>query len=523
MKTTSLTSIQSILLIEDDPFFKISLRDMIDTQAPHEISWTLSDSIQAGLKEIAQSSVDLILLDLNLPDSKGIQTWQTIRKHAPDLPVVIISGDSQCYEENAEFLKDGAQEFVRKGHETERNLYLTLCHAVQRQSALLALQNATTELVENQRLTSLGMLAGGVAHEFNNLNAIIMGCAEMQLARKDIDAACRKAFEKIITAVKHGSDVTKGLLGLARKNEDWQHVDLREIITDTLTLLERTLQSSGIEKDINLPDHPCHVHASPGQIGQVIMNIFMNAIHALTESMVKKISIEVFQAIDDFAELVISDSGCGMSERLSSRIFDPFVTSKVGGNGQPKGMGLGLATSHSIITNHGGSIVCDSAIDHGTTFTIRIPSVAISPPEDGASSRYHYPNTTEKNHILIVDDDPTIRQLFNSYLKGVGYSVSLAKDGEQANELINRQHFDVMILDRSMPILDGIGLLHTRKQERLRTPPTIMYSAWLTKEDIIELTNLGVEDILNKPMSLKHIDQSIRRILSNTSPGNKSN
>ncbi len=321
----------------------------------------------------------------------------------------------------------------------------------------------SNQLMQAQKMEAVGTLAGGLAHDFNNLLQVIIGYTEILLLTNKPEDRERDGLQKIYSAAQKGSDLVRNLLTFSRKVEPkLRAVDMKREVAEIEKLLSRT-----IPKNINIvvrtEDQLSEIMADPSQVGQILMNLVVNARDAMPNGGTLSVEMENVDLNKDFCEgkpdlrpgpyvlLTVTDTGHGMDQKTLGRIFDPFFTTKAMG----KGSGLGLATVHGIVKQHGGHITCSSEPGHGSTFRIYFPSIkkeqqpAIAGVEDAPIGG--------SETILLVDDDEVIRDLGKSILSNVGYHVIEAVDGNEALKTY-REHLDkisVVLLDLNMPKMGG--------------------------------------------------------------------
>lgn len=229
-----------------------------------------------------------------------------------------------------------------------------------------------SQLLQMQRYTALGELLGTTTHEFNNVLTTIINWARHGLRHKD-DATREKAFEAILAAATRGSRITQTILGVARRRSNtFEPTDLRQLVSDTLLLLEREMNKYHIRVEVSLDQVP-PVLANPSQIQQVLLNLLTNARQAMPKG--GRLIVRLFrEPTSQFVDLQIRDFGTGIPPEILPHIFDPFFTTKSGPDASGKGgTGLGLAACREIVEAHHGRIRVESAVGKGTCFTVRLP------------------------------------------------------------------------------------------------------------------------------------------------------
>jgi signal transduction histidine kinase len=312
-----------------------------------------------------------------------------------------------------------------------------------RRTAEAALQETEEQLRQAQKMDAIGRLAGGVAHDFNNLLVAINGYSELLAGSLD-DPRARGFAEQIRAAGDRAAALTQQLLAFSRQQVLQKEVlDPNSVIGELQAMLARLL-GEGLRIDLDLAPALPPIEADANQLGQVILNLAVNARDAMDGSGTLRIATRA-----DGAEtvIVVSDTGTGMDEETQSRIFEPFFTTKDVG----RGTGLGLSTVYGIVTQSGGTISVDSRPGLGTTFEIRFPSTDRSGAERAVEEAAPEPGAGE--HVLVVDDEHVVRELVARLLGEAGYRVSVAGSGREALAL--DEPFDVLLTDVVMPEIDG--------------------------------------------------------------------
>jgi two-component system, cell cycle sensor histidine kinase and response regulator CckA len=376
------------------------------------------------------------------------------------------------------------------------------------------------QLRQMQKIEAIGRLAGGVAHDFNNILMAISSYAEL-LDRKLTDEAMRRYADEIVKATDRGSSLTQGLLTFSRKQvSSPKIVDPNSLIAEQLKMLKRL-----IPEDIEVRFVPgagigC-VKADPGQLEQVIMNLVINARDAMPNG--GRLVLETSNAqLDEtsalsrnepeaaqYVLLGVSDNGCGMDAETKSHIFEPFFTTKE----QGKGTGLGLATVFGIVKHSGGQIFVNSEPGLGTAFKVFFPSVAAKPQATTNAGNGHgsVPGT---GTILLVEDEDGVRNSAAEYLSENGYTVLKANGGSEALQMAEQyeQDIDLLLTDLVMPQMSGTELAKKIAEMRPRICTIFMsgYSNNLLSDQ--QLTDPR-QVLLKKPFRLAALGEQVRETL----------
>ena len=378
------------------------------------------------------------------------------------------------------------------------------------------------QLLQAQKMEAIGTLAGGVAHDFNNMLTIILGYAEILLSDMDEQDPRSEDLDKIVQTAKNGADLVKRLLTFSRKADiEFRPLELNVEIERTQKLWERTLPKM-IDIRLNLEDKLAPINADPVQIDQILMNLAINARDAMPDG--GKLAIETKNVTLDerycesqvnvrpgkYVMLSISDTGHGMDEPTRARVFDPFFTTKE--RDATKGTGLGLAVVHGIVDQHGGHMICESEPGKGSTFRIYFPAVdAAESPKDSFANRLL---DGRGETILMVDDEELVRDLGVRTLKRAGYKVITAANGKEALELYGKKQgkIELVILDLLMPEMGGKQCLSELLGMQPK-PKVLVASGYSDDVSIEESLRLGAKGFVSKPFRLMELLQQVRRVL----------
>ncbi len=377
------------------------------------------------------------------------------------------------------------------------------------------------QLRHAQKMEILGVLAGGISHDFNNLLAIMSGFCEMAQARVTQDEKLRRYLHEIKEATLRASALVRQILVFSRKPEDGlRQVHVNQLIDDILRLLKETFPRD-IEFDVDMLKTLPAVQADANQLQQVIMNLCVNARDAMrgggrltlrtrmnTGAELSRVGTDVHGR---YVTVEVSDTGCGMSPAVKDRIFEPFFTTK----DKDHGTGLGLAVVVGIISNHGGLIDVRSAEGKGTSFLIHLPLLEHAGQAAGVIETGLPPVIPRGDEsVLVVEDEPGVRSLLCATLEGSGYRVFSAADGAEALEffMAGKGPVNAVILDLNLPRLSG---LQVREYLR-RTRPGIrmvIVSGHVPPELRVDIEQAGDSAIVSKPFSLATLGGVLREVL----------
>ncbi len=377
------------------------------------------------------------------------------------------------------------------------------------------------QLRQKYKMEAVGVMAGGIAHNFNNNLAIILGNLEMAIRKQDKPESLEKYLNNARTAVLRSRDLVGQILTYSHQDrKDLGMVDMCLVVKETMRLLKSTLPASvAISYSCDLTQ--LTVHADPGQIQEALINLCNNAVYAMKDNGELKIAIEVVDLQDHgipagdhhhtgpYACLAVKDNGCGIDHHIIDRIFDPFFTTK----GVDRGTGMGLSTVKGIVEQHGGFIKVDSKAGKGTTFFLYFPC---------ADEQYLAENALVceeviaegSEYILLVDDDQTLLGLIEQMLTELGYRVTAFQSSEQAYDFMveQHQHVDLLVTDQTMPGMTGSSLIRKIKSI-YPTLPVILITGYSNKMKELEEKDLGINAFCMKPLGMVELSQVVRQVL----------
>ncbi|MGI9216176.1 MAG: hybrid sensor histidine kinase/response regulator [Hydrogenophaga sp.] len=409
------------------------------------------------------------------------------------------------------------------------------------------------QLSQSHKMEALGTLAGGVAHDFNNILAAILGNAD--LARQDLaqGSPARESLHEISSAARRGRELVRQILAFSRQQPlSRTPVCLRDVVAETTSLL-RTALTPQIQLSVDVASGTPAIRADATQLGQVLLNLGTNAIHAL-EGRPGRIAYRVrgLERLDptlpaDVAQLCgdngvdavcvsVSDDGCGMSEATLQRMFEPFFTTKAVGSGT----GLGLPVVLGIVQAHGGAIDVDSAPGRGTTFHLYFPAATglLTRPEDNATAlagtmagtvtptaeptaqhqeqpeMAETPSATQR-HILYLDDDDTLVFLVRRLLERRGYKVTAFTEQQQAIDALRAdpQGFDLLMTDYNMPGMSGVDVARAVRAIRPDLPVAVA-SGYISDELQAEAQAAGVTEVVFKTDAVEAFCELVAKLVT---------
>jgi two-component system cell cycle sensor histidine kinase/response regulator CckA len=518
----------SVLVVDDDNQLLRTLRDILHHRGYAPLT---AASGREGI-EIAERSTPrpaVALVDLKLPDMDGTEVVRQLHALSELTETVILTGHASV-DSAVQALRQQSSDYLVKPVSPEQ-LLSTIERAGerwQRRRAEEALRQSEEssrllerELVQAQKMESIGRLAGGIAHDFNNLLTAILGFSEMLLEETSPGTRARRDLEAIQKAATHGASLTRQLLAFSRRQVmELAVLDLGELVHGVAPILQRLL-GEDVHTTIACDAQLRKVKVDRGQLEQVVMNLAVNARDAMPEG--GKLTVEVrnvmldaeyvrehsYAQVGPHVMLSVSDTGIGMDAATRARIFEPFFTTKEIG----KGTGLGLSTVYGIVKQSGGCIEVYSEPNRGTTFKVYLPAYDV-PAESSVEGGPPLPAPGGAEAILLVEDDPALRELLARTLARHGYRLSEAATGLTALDLIRdtRVPIDLLLTDAVLPGMSGPAL--AREAATLRPGIRVLFVSGYTDDAMLRLGMLNENQaFLQKPFGATALLRKVRQQL----------
>ncbi len=383
------------------------------------------------------------------------------------------------------------------------------------------------QLRQAQKMDSIGQLAGGVAHDFNNMLGGILGAAELlELRLGSQTDRCRKYIDMIINTANRAAELTQKLLAFSRKGKVKSvAIDINEIVSQARDILAHTIDRR-IKLSFDQGADALWVVGDPAQLQNAVLNLGINARDAMPgggevgiATFRKTISADDCRHTDselepaDYACIRVTDSGHGIQQEHLQRIFEPFFTTK----GVGEGTGLGLSAVYGTIKDHNGAITVNSELGAGTTFTILLPLAGqIDDAQQGAADHSDFKGS---GNVLLVDDEEVIRYLAKEMLSEMGFAVTLAADGEEGLQTFKASDdgFDLVILDLVMPKMSGSEVFRQMREHDPEVRVVLASGFNLTGADANQLLHEGASGFIQKPYRQKELAETVMSALAGES------
>jgi signal transduction histidine kinase len=473
------------------------------------------------LKALGDFPPDIILMGCNSPQFDEFSLVKAAQEQMPSIPVIVVAGSLD--EKTAASLKAGAVDYLLKKD-------LDRLSSIIKGAAKAKPKKEVPSDVE--KLDSIGALAGGIAHDYNNLLSVIMGNISLARAYLKPDDKAFMLLSKAEMAAKRASDLTQQFVNFARGG-----IPVKKP-TDIASLLKETIQvvlsGSRIKCEISLSDDLWQAKVDERQIRQVIHNVIINAREAMPNGGILRVwgdniiagaeKSTPAQPLPDgrYVRIAVQDHGVGILEDNLSKIFDPYFSTKE--EMSQKGIGLGLTSSFSIIRNHDGYIYAESKVGFGTTFYIYLPYAGTevpkeSPPEKSTVEKGDVAKVVAgKGKILVMDDERMIRDLVGEMLDRIGFKASLAEEGTESVRLYKQaldsgEPFDAVILD--LTVRGGLGAMETieKLQEIDPKVKAIVTSGFTDDPAVSNFDKYGFRASVRKPYSLEILSEVLQKVL----------
>lgn len=480
---------------------------------------------EAFLKAISEFQPDLVLSDYTLPRFSGLEALRLLRENETPVPFILITG-SMTEEVAVECMKEGADDYILKSSlkrlpSAVQSVLEKRRVAREKQETEHALRQSEEQLRQAQKLEAVGQLAGGLAHDFSNLLTVIIGYSDL-LLKQSRSGPPAYAAEEIKKAAERASSLTRQLLSFSRRQVMQPKIlEVNTLVSDMGKMFQRLI-GEDIELVINSAPEAALIHADPGQIEQVLMNLMVNARDAMPSG--GKLTIDTanveIEHIDSekyigirpgsYTLLTVSDNGVGMDAETKEHIFEPFFTTKELG----KGTGLGLSTVYGIVKQSGGNICVYSEPGAGATFKIYFPAIeeeaVMHKAVDEPAVAFGGAET-----LLLVEDDDQVREMTAIFLREYGYEVLVAATGNQALEICEQEGrgIELVITDVVMPQMNGRELITHLRQ--LLPEVKVLYMSGYADDAILRRGLLNEKfAFIQKPFTADALAQKIREVMN---------
>ncbi len=511
-----------LLLVEDNPAHAELIRRAF-LSYDRQVELTVARSLQEAQATLATVQPDLAIIDLLLPDGRGLELLPGDESAASYPSVMMTSyGNEQAA---VEAIKTGAVDYVVKSEATLTDMPHIAERALRAWGHISERKRLEAQLRQAQKMEAIGTLAGGIAHDFNNILTAILGYTELALDDIHQDSHAWSYLREVRKAGLRAKTLVQQILTFSRRTEQPRiPVQLPMLIEEALALLRASLPSTieiqhAITKDVG------PVLADATQLHQVLLNLCANAAHAMRETggrlEVRLEAAEVDEPVTaqhpelppgSYVCITVTDTGHGMPPEVMDRIFEPFFTTKAPG----EGTGMGLALVHGIVTNHGGTVLVASGVGQGTTFTVYLPCSADLGQDQVSQEEALLTGTpTGAERVLLIDDEAALVHLGEAILRRLGYEVVVCTSSTEALEVFRAapQRFDLVITDQTMPHMTGERLAQALR--RLRPDiPIILCTGFSHVMHAERAQELGIDAFLMKPLAMQELAQTIQQVIA---------
>ncbi len=504
------------LLMVEDSEDDAALLLLLLRQGGYEVESERVDSA-SGLAHALSKKWDIVISDHAMPNFSGSDALKMVRAHDVEIPFIFVSG-TIGEDAATEAMRVGAQDYVMKTN--LKRLIPAIQRELQETEGRRERKRLEQHVHQLQRFEAIGRLAGGVAHDFNNIVGAILGWAELGCDEAQPQTRLHDRFQKIREQSLRAGKLTSQLLAFGRKQLlQTRKVNLNVLVQEEMSLLRRVI-GENIEIQVKAEAELRVTMADPTQVEQVIMNLCLNARDAMGgggQLLIETKNVEIgdeycsrhaYGKPGSYVLLSVSDTGIGMDAATVEHIFEPFFTTKELG----KGTGLGLATVYGIVKQHDGFIYVYSEVGKGTTFRVYLKAHA-GDHEQRETTHQERPMRGSET-ILLAEDHDGLRDTAQEMLQRLGYRILVACDGRKAVELfkLNVDQIDLVVMDVVMPSLNGPEAY--AEMSVLRPGVQVIFTTGYTPEaaSLLSLIEKGAA-ILQKPYSLASLSQMIRGAL----------
>ena len=481
-----------------------------------------SNNAFSAIELCSTDAPDCIVIANDLPQMNGLEICKRLQRdeYNNSAPILIIC-DTRNSPEIEQLLDAGVSEFIQTpinipllSHRVNHLINHSL-HKQQQENHEKLLREAK----QTERLATIGIMATGIAHEFNNLNTIILGNVELLIRHQDLPPHASERVANIHEAVLRSKHTTNNLLNFTRGHTSpTDIVQLQEVINTTVSMARGSFVQNAIQVRTDIPPHPILVRGNADELSQVLLNMIINSMHAMDGQDEKVLSISLSVDTDEEEACIsINDTGCGIPPEKIKHLFHPYYARQDDDqNALSKfaGCPMGLSISEAIIENHCGNIQVESTVDIGTSFSIALPTCTDSHYYKTPGEEQFIVPDLKNKQILIADDEAHIRELLCDLLEEQGCEVCTASNGKQAINKMQNKIFDAIILDWQMPLLDGAGVLHhIHQMPPEQQAPVIVVSGWHSTKLLNEQQQITAPVTISKPFKSDDMIDAVKEAI----------
>jgi signal transduction histidine kinase len=517
--------VTALLVVEDSPGDARLLREMFEDDRASSTAMTHVSTMEAAERHLADNSVDIVLLDLGLPDAHGLEAVRRAQAVAPSVPLVVLSGmDDERMA--VEALQDGAQDYLIKGQIDTRSLLRALRYAIERkslQAAALALSATVDAALQEAKAASAAKatFVANMSHEIRTpLNSII-GFTDLLLDDITLSAVQRRYLEQVknaggalLTVVNDVLDFSK--LDAGKVKLVVEPFSLETLIASTVSIVECAAQAKGLDLHVRIdPKLGLFNVGDAARLRQILLNLLSNAVKFTLEG---SVSLELTRlgssATGELLRFAVSDTGRGVPADGQVRLFEQFAQADASVSREHGGTGLGLSICKSLVELMGGRIGFANNEDVGCTFWFELELPRATRSQVKPQSCF-VPVDPAAVKILLVEDMPMNQELACTILRRAGHFVDIANDGIEAVAAAEEHSYDVILMDIQMPRMDGVSAARRIRQLTgpARATPIIAMTANAMPEQVRAFRQAGMDDYVAKPFKQQELHDAIRRVV----------
>lgn len=498
--------LMQLLLVEDHMGDARLLQQLLYAAWQKPVAYTHATTLEAALDRLAETTYQVILTDLGLPDSHGLATFYAIRDAAPTTPILVLSG----YTDEAtavEAVRGGAQDYLMKDGLTSPLLIRSIRYAMERKNTESELIRAREEAEKMNRLKSAFLT--NLSHEIRTPLTSIMGYAS--LLSHELDEPYREWAQTIAQGGDRLLRTINSILDLALlESGDFalnrEVIDLNTVVQEQVALVMPWIKEKGLNLTAHYQAMPCEVFADRICVDRIVANVLENAVKFTTEGAI----VLATRLVNGQASLEITDTGVGIAPSFVQEAFNPFVQESSGEARNYEGIGLGLTITKRLLTLHGGSIAVDSSKGKGSRFTLLFPLHTSKPATTPRSKTIR----SQAPKLLVVDDNNETLMLLETILQNK-YDVQVASSAKMALQKAEHHMFDLLLLDIKLDgDTSGLTLLNKIRQlPQHRTTRSLAITVFTRPHDREKYLQGGFDYFLPKPFSSAQLYQAIDRTL----------